>query len=226
MTDARRPLTRVTEDYLKAIWSAEEWGGAPISAREIAERFGITPATVSATLKRLVGQGFVTHRAYGPIALTDEGRRLALAVVRRHRLLETFLVEMLGYDWAEVHEEAEELEHTASDLLIERIARALGDPVVDPHGDPIPSADGEVRRPEPWARLDRSGPGGYRVLRVSDAEPTALARLGSYGVRPGTALEVTGRSDEDVVITLGRGVVEVPLGDAAAVLLEPASGSS
>lgn len=215
-------LTRVAEDYVKAIWSAEEWGGDPITAKQLATRFGITAATVSATLKRLAEQGLLTHQAYGPIALTPAGRRHALTMVRRHRLLETFLAQVLHYEWTEVHEEAEELEHAASDRLIERIAQVLGDPVADPHGDPIPSADGVLIRPAQVRLLSTAAPGAYRVARVSDADAAALARLGEVGIVPGRSLDVLGGGRDEVRVQLEATRVRLAGTDAAAVVLVPA----
>lgn len=221
MTGPRQVLTRVAEDYLKAIWSAEEWGAPPISAKQLAARFAITPATVSVTLKRLAGQGLLDHPAYGPITLTAEGRRHALAVVRRHRLLETFLVEVLHYDWAEVHEEAEELEHAVSDRLIDRIAAALGEPAADPHGDPIPTSDGVVRRPAVVRRLWGAPPGRYRVARVFDGDVDTLRRCAAAGVVPDRILDVTTQDDGVVTVLTEHGLAEVPEREAASVLLEP-----
>ncbi|MBE7190760.1 metal-dependent transcriptional regulator, partial [Jatrophihabitans endophyticus] len=214
-------LTRVAEDYLKAIWSAQEWGGDPVTAKQLADRFGITAATVSVTLKRLAGQGLLVHEAYGPIELTADGSRHAIAVVRRHRLLETFLVEVLHYDWAEVHEEAEELEHATSDRLIERIAAALGNPVADPHGDPIPSPDGRIQRPAEVRTLDRAAAGRYRITRVSDADPAVLERMAQRGLRPPRLLNVLQHRQHDVLVALADDQTAVPIEDAASILLEP-----
>src|SRR5678816_2767077 len=135
--------TRSVEDYLKAVYrlSSEE---RPASTTEIAQRLELSPASVSAMVKRLSEQGLLEHERYRGVPLTGEGRRAALRIVRRHRLVESYLVEFLGYDWDTVHAEAEKLEHAMSDELVERMAAALGPPVSDPHGDPIPAADGSV----------------------------------------------------------------------------------
>lgn len=142
-----RAATPVAQDYLKVIWNAQEWGDGPATPTQLAERLGVAAPTVSETLRRLASAGWVEHRPYGSPTLTDEGRRIALAMVRRHRLIETWLVRELGYRWDEVHDEAEELEHAVSDRFVDRIAERLGQPERDPHGDPIPSVDGRVTRP-------------------------------------------------------------------------------
>src|ERR687895_2085946 len=137
------PLTRSVEDYLKAIYRLSPQG-RPASTSDIAHRLELSPASVSGMVKRLSEQGLLEHVPYKGVQLTDEGRRAALRMVRRHRLIEAYLVEFLGYSWDTVHEEAERLEHAVSDTMIERMASALGNPVVDPHGDPIPAADGSI----------------------------------------------------------------------------------
>ncbi|MDN5770546.1 MAG: metal-dependent transcriptional regulator, partial [Microlunatus sp.] len=146
-------ITTVAQDYLKVIWSATEWGGPAITTKDLAARFGTSQANVSETVKRLAGQNLVDYQPYKPVVLTPRGTVLALAMVRRHRLVETFLVTVLGYEWEEVHDEAERLEHAVSDTLIARIDQRLGHPTSDPHGDPIPAADGTVRRPDDTLQL-------------------------------------------------------------------------
>ncbi|HEY0217944.1 MAG TPA: metal-dependent transcriptional regulator, partial [Cellulomonas sp.] len=123
-----RDLTAVAQDYLKVIWSASEWSSAPVTTKMLADRLGVGASTVSETIRRLTDQGLVHHAPYAAIALTDEGARHAVQVVRRHRLIETFLVSELGYGWDEVHDEAEVLEHAVSDLMVERIDTRLGHP--------------------------------------------------------------------------------------------------
>ncbi|MFT4216560.1 MAG: metal-dependent transcriptional regulator [Micropruina sp.] len=176
-------LTPVAQDYLKVIWSATEWGDPPITTKGLAARLGTTQANVSDTVKRLAAQGLVTYESYRPVRLTERGERLAVAMVRRHRLIEAFLVGVLGYRWDEVHDEAEALEHAASETLIERIDALLGHPVADPHGDPIPAADGTLRHPRA-IRLGEAT-GRRRVIRVSDADPDLLARCQALGITPG-----------------------------------------
>lgn len=128
------------------------------------------------------------YQPYKPVVLTARGSDLALAMVRRHRLVETFLVATLGYDWNEVHDEAERLEHAVSETLIDRIDRLLGHPSADPHGDPIPRSDGSVPRPTETLSLADADAGGYTVVRISDADPQVLDRLGSHGIGPGARI--------------------------------------
>jgi len=183
-------LSSTAEDYVKAIWSAREWGGDPITITALAERFGTTRATVSDTVRRLTAQGLLTHEPYRDITLTDEGEQQALHMVRRHRLLETFLVTTLGYSWDEVHDEAESLEHAASSRMIDRIDELLGQPAHDPHGDPIPSRDGVIHHPDDAVALADATPGDYRVLRISDSDAERLVYFDEHGLLPGAALTV------------------------------------
>jgi DtxR family Mn-dependent transcriptional regulator len=176
-------LTNAAQDYLKMIWSSTEWSPTPITVTGLAARMGVRPATVSDGIRRLVDQGLVEHLPYGSIELTETGRMHAVAMVRRHRLIETFLVEQLGYGWDEVHDEAEVLEHAVSDTLVDRIDAALGFPERDPHGDPIPTADGEPRTPD-GMRLSEAPTGTpLKVTRISDADPDVLRYLADRGVR-------------------------------------------
>ena len=160
-------VTAVAEDYLKTIWSAQEWDDAPVTTSALAARLGLAASTVSEQVKRLVDAGLVVPAPYRPVELTDAGRARALRVVRRHRLLETYLVEHLGYGWDQVHEEAEVLEHVVSDLFLERIDGLLGRPVRDPHGDPIPSPEGAYERPEAVPLTDCAAGELVRVVRIS-----------------------------------------------------------
>ncbi len=187
-------LTTVAQDYLKVIWSATEWGDPPITTKGLAARLGTTQANVSETVKRLAAQGLVTYESYRPVRLTARGERLAVAMVRRHRLIEAFLVGVLDYRWDEVHDEAEALEHAASDTLIDRIDALLGHPAADPHGDPIPAADGTLRH-RPAVRLTRIV-GPRRVVRVSDADPDVLARCRALGVVPDAVVDAAALPSE------------------------------
>ncbi len=141
------PDSQVTQDYLKAVWTASEWGGPGASITGLANRMGVVPSTASETVSRLVEAGLLAHEPYRDVLLTEEGRRRAVKQIRRHRILETYLATVLGYGWEEVHEEAEVLEHAISDRLLERLDAALGHPLRDPHGDPIPQADGTLEEP-------------------------------------------------------------------------------
>lgn len=163
-------ISPVTQDYLKTIWSATEWDDPPITASELAAKFGTTPAAVTDVVQRLAAQGLVKYQRYKPVRLTEQGERLAIGMVRRHRLLEMFLVNSLGYGWEEVHDEAERLEHAVSDDLIDRISRALGHPSHDPHGDPIPAPDGSTHRPLDAVRLAVASP----VTTSSPGSPTPI----------------------------------------------------
>ncbi|WP_285821120.1 metal-dependent transcriptional regulator [Cellulosimicrobium sp. Marseille-Q4280] len=195
-------LTPVAQDYLKVVWSAQEWSDERVTTKLLAERMGVGASTVSETVRRLSAQGLLEHAPYGAIALTERGRLLALAMVRRHRLLETYLVSELGYGWDEVHDEAEVLEHAVSDLLVERIDARLGRPTRDPHGDPIPSADGVVVRPPavPLAELVVGDEGV--VVRISDADPDVLRYLAELGVGLDTRVAVTERREYAGTLTV------------------------
>ncbi|HEX7833932.1 MAG TPA: metal-dependent transcriptional regulator, partial [Pseudolysinimonas sp.] len=161
---------RAVEDYLKVIYSHTEWQPDPITPSQLAARLGLAPSTVTEMVKKLVVAGHVEHAPYGAVRLTPSGRAEALRMVRRHRLVETWLVQQYGYGWDEVHDEAEVLEHTLSDRLLDAIAAQLGDPRRDPHGDPIPSFEGTVEVPDAVAlpTLDPGTPA--RVARISDRD--------------------------------------------------------
>ncbi|AMT92777.1 transcriptional regulator [Brevibacterium linens] len=216
-------VSEVSQDYLKAIWSAQEWGGDPMTATELANRFGTTKANVTEVLKRLDELGLITRVPYRPPVLTEEGKAIALSMVRRHRLIETFLVKSLGYGWDEVHDEAEILEHAASDRLIDRIDAFLGHPTSDPHGDPIPGADGAVSSFASPLLLAEAAAGSYAVLRVSDADPQILGKLAEAGVLPDVALVVVDRTDDAVTVDIGGKRETIAAALAAAVYLEAAA---
>lgn len=136
------------QNYLKMVWKLQEWSGEPVSASQLAEALGLRRSTVSDAVKKLTTQGYFLHSPYGGVVLTDLGQRAALEMVRRHRLIEMFLVEVMGYSWQQVHDEAERLEHAVSDFMIHRMDELLGYPRRDPHGDPIPDAEGNVAMPQ------------------------------------------------------------------------------
>jgi DtxR family transcriptional regulator, Mn-dependent transcriptional regulator len=184
--------TPAAEDYLKTIYAHTEWQPEPITPSALAARLGVAPSSVTEMAKKLASAGLITHVPYGPLSLTDAGRLRATAVVRRHRLIETWLVREMGYDWDEVHDEAEVLEHTISDRLLEAIDTRLGRPPRDPHGDPIPATDGTV--PRVRAVLLADAPRGHAgvVLRISDRDPEILRALAADSVRPGIRLTVVG----------------------------------
>lgn len=195
-------VTSVVQDYLKVIWAAQEWSREPVTTSWLAERLGVAAPTVSETLRRLAERGWVEHTPYRGVTLTDAGRSLAVTMVRRHRLIETWLVANLGYRWDEVHAEAEVLEHGVSERFVDRVDAVLGHPVRDPHGDPIPAPDGRVTRPEavPLAAL-RPGERGA-VARVDDADPAVLRECAAAGVGLDTVLEAPARLSAAVVAAI------------------------
>jgi DtxR family Mn-dependent transcriptional regulator len=188
----------------------------------LAARLDVRPASVSEGLRRLADQGLVVHERYGAIELTEAGRLHAVAMVRRHRLLETFLVEMLGYGWDEVHGEAEILEHAVSDLLLDRVDAALGHPDRDPHGDPIPTVDGTVHLPE-TVPLAEATTGEHRIARISDADPEVLRALADRGVGLDTVVRVAaGASGASALVPAVDGALRLSDEEIAAVRVLPA----
>jgi DtxR family Mn-dependent transcriptional regulator len=179
------------DDYLKTVYAHTEWQDAPITPSVLAAKLGIAPSSVTEMVKKLAAAGLVSHVPYGAVRLTDAGTRRALAMVRRHRLIETWLVREFDYGWHEVHDEAEVLEHTISDRLLEGIDARLGRPRFDPHGDAIPDADGHVER-EPFVLL-ADAPVGHigRVLRVDDRDPEILRAVEAAGIAVGVDVAVT-----------------------------------
>jgi DtxR family Mn-dependent transcriptional regulator len=182
------------ENYAKAIYALQhKGGGEPVGTNLLAERLGVTAGSVSAMLRKLDEEGLVEHVPYRGVTLTDSGERLALEVLRHHRLLELYLAEHLGVPWDRVHQEAEALEHVLSEDLERRIAAKLGDPTHDPHGDPIPSAELIIDEGDTRA-LDALAPGACgRFVRVSDEDPEMLRYLAERGITLGEDLEVVAR---------------------------------
>jgi DtxR family transcriptional regulator, Mn-dependent transcriptional regulator len=187
-------VSSAVQDYAKAIYSLEQrCDGGAVSTNAIAERLGVSAASASSMVKRLDGLGLVEHVPYRGVVLTQRGLKVALEVLRHHRLLELFLAEELGMPWDRVHAEAEALEHVLSEYLEARIAAKLGHPTRDPHGDPIPSAEFEIEEQETRSLADLE-PGDQGVfVRVSDSEPEMLRYLGERGVTPGQSFEVLER---------------------------------
>lgn len=211
-------LSSVTEDYLKAVWTSREWSSVPVTTKMLAERMGVATSTVSETVRRITDQGLLEHRPYGAIELTEHGQVHALSMVRRHRLLETYLMSELGYSWDEVHAEAEVLEHAVSDRLIDRIADRLGHPDRDPHGDPIPSSEGHAPSPpaRPLTALEAGESG--RVARISDEQPDMLRWFASIGLGLDVPVTVVERRAYAGVIrvSVDSSPEHVDLGDVAA----------
>jgi len=187
---ARSPAV---EDYCKAIFTLQSRSDEPVATNSLAERLAITPGSVSAMLKRLGELGLIEHLPYRGVRLTSDGRKVALEVIRHHRLIELFLAEALEMPWDRVHDEAEVLEHVISEDLEQLIAAKLGDPTLDPHGDPIPSAELELHEQEthPLALLSEGEQGVF--VRVSDADPEMLRYLSDRDISPGDPLVVRER---------------------------------
>jgi len=206
-TPEAHDLTVAVQDYAKAIFTLESRDGAA-STTDLAALLEVRPASVSGMLRKLSALGLVEHERYRGVRLTERGRRVALEVIRHHRLVELFLVESLGMTWDEVHAEAEVLEHALSEELEELIAAKLGDPTVDPHGDPIPSR--ELKLAEiPAPTLEELEPGeAATFVRISDAEPEMLRFLGERGIVPGARLKLVERQpfDGPLFVRVGRNV--------------------
>jgi DtxR family Mn-dependent transcriptional regulator len=235
MSDNPPVPTSTVEDYLKSILLEEQAleakGAEPrgrderVGTGQIAARLALSPGTVTAMVKALADSGLVAYEPYSGVRLTPSGRQLALHVLRRHRLLELFLVEVLHLDWSEVHDEAERLEHAASDRLIERIDEMLGFPAVDPHGDPIPTAGGVIEDPEQPNLLTCPVGDELLVARVSDQSPDFLQLVKRRGLRPGQSLRVLGRDEaaDTVELELAGGErLSLGLRAASKILVVPA----
>jgi len=222
--DAGRPSEAI-EDYAKAIYALGRRGDGTASTTALAERLGVTPASVSAMIKKLADRGLAEHHPYRGVALTDEGERIALEVLRHHRLLELYLAEHLGVPWDRVHDEAEALEHVISEDLEARIAAKLGNPTHDPHGDPIPDADLHIVE-ETTRSLAELNPGDHgEFVRVSDTDPEKLRYLDERGVSLGDTFEVLERQPFGGPLTVRFGrrshVLGGGLADAMRVVVEP-----
>ena len=203
------------DDYLKTIYHHTEWQTDRITPSQLATELGLAPSSDTEMVQKLAAQGLVSHRPYGPIALTEAGEQRAAAIIRRHRLIETWLVGEFGYSWDEVHDEAEVLEHAISDRLLEGIDERLGGPRFDPHGDAIPDATGHVER-VPFVLLATAATGHTgRVLRVSDRDPELLRAVEAAGVSVGAEATVT----DAATLRIGDAEVSLPAAAADAVWL-------
>jgi DtxR family Mn-dependent transcriptional regulator len=212
MAAREHPRSPAVEDYCKAIFTLESRADEPVATNPLAERLGITPGSVSAMLKRLGELGLIEHLPYRGVRLTGDGRKVALEVIRHHRLIELFLAEALEMPWDRVHDEAEVLEHVISEELEQLIAAKLGDPELDPHGDPIPSADLQLRERETHT-LDSLAPGdGGVFVRVSDSDPEMLRYLSEHGIYPGASLRVLERQPFEGPLLVRFGAHEHTIG--------------
>ena len=214
----------VVQDYAKAIYALELRSGEAVGNNDLAERLGVPPGTASAMVKRMDELGLAQHTPYHGVRLTAAGRRVALRMLRRHRLLELFLVETLDLPWDRVHEEAERLEHSLSDELEEAIAERLGNPTHDPHGDPIPSAELVLDEPDTVSLAELDSGAEARFVRVSDADPAILRHLGEHGVKPGRSLRLVEREafGGPLKVRIGRRTESLPLEIARTMRMEPA----
>lgn len=215
------------DDYLKVIYSHTEWQAEPITPSQLAVRLGLAPSSVTEMVKKLAGAGLVDHQPYSAIRLTEQGEERAVAMVRRHRLIETWLVQVFGYGWDEVHDEAEVLEHALSDRLLDAIDAQLGRPARDPHGDVIPAADGTLRRPAA-VRLDQAVPGSAGVIvRISDRDPDVLRVVDQLGLALDDAVTVEPADGAGVgVRRRGGSVVVLAPAVAGALWLTPEGESA
>ena len=220
--DVTMPSSTV-EDYIKHIYLVSEKRNpgdvADVSMGQVAEALGVVPGTATTMVKALSDAGLVQYAPRVGVQLTEPGRKLALHVLRRHRLIEQFLVEVLGFDWSEVHEEAEQMEHVVSDLLLERIDGFLGHPKEDPHGDPIPSATGELMHGQAETLMECPLQTHVTVARISDQDTEFLNYIAESGLNPGVTLCVKARSEraESVELELIDSGNSLTLGKGAAV---------
>lgn len=212
------PLTRSVEDYLKSIYHLTSQGGFATTS-DIAGMLEIAPPSVSGMMKRLSETGLIEHVPYRGVQLTPQGRRAALQMIRRHRILEVYLTQQLGYDWGDVHDEAERLEHAVSEKLIDRMSGALGDPRYDPHGAPIPTAAGEIEEAELITLADARVGAELALRQVGDEDPARLRYLAEQGLLPGTRLTVVDRQPFNGPTTVRIGVETRVVGQELAAML-------
>lgn len=211
-------LTRSVEDYLKSVFHLTNQGGFATTSG-IAGMLEVAPPSVSGMMKRLSETGLIEHVPYRGVQLTPQGRRAALQMIRRHRILEVYLTSKLGYDWGDVHVEAERLEHAVSDKLIERMAVALGEPRYDPHGAPIPTATGEIEEAELVTLADVSVGSTVVLRQVADEHPDRLRYLAEQGLTPGAQLAVIERQPFNGPTTVRLGMETRVVGQELAGLL-------
>ena len=221
--------TSTVEDYLKQILLAQQHApGELVSTGAIAAQLHVAPGTATAMIKTLADSGLVEHEPYSGARLTESGQQLALHVLRRHRLVELFLVQVMGMDWSEVHTEAEQLEHVISDRLLERMDEMLGHPAVDPHGDPIPDASGAFTTPHLQSLLVCPVDAPLKIARVSNQDAQFLRFLESQGLTLGTTLRVSAREGTAETVTVNmeeRGEISLGFPVANKILVEPAANA-
>ncbi|HYN21165.1 MAG TPA: metal-dependent transcriptional regulator [Thermoanaerobaculia bacterium] len=218
--------TSTVEDYLKCILLEQQSDpGALVSMGQVSAALRVAPGTVTAMVKTLENSGLVTYEPYSGVRLTPSGQQLAAHVLRRHRLIELFLVKVMGMDWSEVHSEAEELEHAVSDRLIERMDEMLGNPSVDPHGDPIPDVHGVIKLPERPSLVTCELGRPVRVARVEDQSREFLQLLERRNLKPGSVLVVKHRDETADTVDLRRergGGISLGYRAASKIFVEPA----
>jgi DtxR family transcriptional regulator, Mn-dependent transcriptional regulator len=208
LAESRSPSTSVG-DYLKAVWELAVDSGGVASTKDVAARLSVSPASVSNMFARLQEMGLVRYERYRGATLTERGRKEALRLVRRHRLIEIFLLEHLGYDWQEVHDEAERLEHAVSDGFTERLAALLGHPDHDPHGDPIPSAEGTLEVDDSFSLSQAASGQRLRISKVRDEDAAMLDYFGDRNLVPGRRLIVREVRELDGVVIVEDEEAEV-----------------
>jgi DtxR family Mn-dependent transcriptional regulator len=218
-------ISASAQDYAKAVYALEAHEGASVSTNDLAERLGVTPGSVSAMVRKLSDVGLVEHEPYHGVRLTPQGRRVALEVLRHHRLIELFLSEELGMSWDRVHAEAEVLEHVLSEDLEQLIATRLGDPTVDPHGDPIPTVEFGIDEPATRSLDELPLGASGRLVRVSD-DPEMLRYLAGLGIALGDRLEIVDRQPFGGPVFVRFGEQEHPIGGALARAMRIQTGEA
>ncbi len=211
----RTVLSQAMEDYLKAIYKLLE-SGAQVTTSALADYMSVSPASVTNMVKKLADMNLLIYEPYQGVNFTPTGQKLALEIIRHHRLLELYLAEALGVPWDRVHEEAEKLEHVISEDLEERMAAALGDPKFDPHGAPIPTRSGVVHQPESGRLIDMKPGDRVIVVEVDDYDASLLRYLGEMDIYPGTEIELVYCAPFDGPLTLRINAIEYNLGNQAA----------
>ena len=219
----RAPLSAAVEDYLKTIYTLKSEGAPSVSTQSLAAKLGVAPPSATAMCKKLTQMGLARHTPYYGIELTQAGQLVALEVIRHHRIIETYLAQILGMPWDKVHDEAERLEHVLSEDLEARMMEALGHPTRDPHGAPIPGKNGEIAHGENEVRLSET-PAKTRakVAQVDDASPETLRHLREIGLVPGVEIEILRNEKWEglVRVKIGESEVVVGSGPASAVWVE------